>query len=289
MFTKVHFMKAFLSFFLLAFSTASFAQIAAPSLDILIEEVTIPSGVFEPSSTPYRTFRLYAQIDPNWEMLSIFGLLGSPLSLNTNGDFYQDPLGGPTTLDITNELLVSNPSLNYDSWFTIGAESSLENLIFVAPIGGSFFNNWEAGGNLLIDDIIGGLVGIPSPGSLTQNVADENGRILFAQLTANDDISGCLNMQFRLLNEDGSLYIQPGGGTVAEIFYDVCFNIPFTNLCPSDFNSSGVVDVADLLILVSNYGCTSGCIADVTGDDYTSSGDLLTFLSELGQVCNPEE
>lgn len=282
-------MKAFLSLLLLSFSFASFAQIAAPSLDIIIEEVTIPSGVFEPSSMPYRTFRLYAQIDPNWEMLSVFGVLGSPLNLNTNGNFYQDPLGGPTTLDITSELLVSNPSLNYDSWFTIGAESSLQNLIFVAPIDGSFFNNWEAGGNLLVDDIIGGLVGIPSPGSLTQNVADENGRILFAQLTANDDISGCLNMQFRLLNEDGSLYFQPGGGTVAEIFSDVCFNIPFSNLCPSDFNLSGTVDVADLLIFITEYGCTSGCITDLSGDDATSSPDLLIFLSEFNQVCNAQQ
>ncbi|MBI1265996.1 MAG: hypothetical protein GC193_01060 [Cryomorphaceae bacterium] len=281
-------MKLLSTFVLLVLTLASNAQITIPTLSLTVEEVIIPDGVFEPTLSPFRTFRVYAEIDPNWELLSIFGLMGEPMSVSSNGLFYQDPMGGPTSLDINEALFPANPALNYDSWLTIGAESAANNLMFVAPIDGSVFNAWEAGDDLLIDDIFGGSVSIPSPGFLSQNVADENGRILIGQFTASSNISGCLNLQFRQLNEDGSIYISPEGGTITEIFSDVCFSIPFLTFCQSDFNSSGTVNVSDLLILVSDYGCSSGCATDLTGDDATSSQDLLYFLSELGQVCNAE-
>ena len=56
-------------------------------------------------------------------------------------------------------------------------------------------------------------------------------------------------------------------------------------LCLGDFDGSGQVDIGDLLILLANFGCTSGCTADLTGDDAVNSADLLAFLPLFGTSC----
>ena len=45
------------------------------------------------------------------------------------------------------------------------------------------------------------------------------------------------------------------------------------------------MDVADLLIFLSDYGCLSGCTADFNGDDLVNVNDLLIFLSSYGSFC----
>ena len=45
------------------------------------------------------------------------------------------------------------------------------------------------------------------------------------------------------------------------------------------------IDVADLLIFLSDYGCLSGCTADFNGDDLVNVNDLLIFLSSYGSFC----
>lgn len=53
----------------------------------------------------------------------------------------------------------------------------------------------------------------------------------------------------------------------------------------ADFNDTGTVSTADLLILVSEIGCTSGCTTDLSGDGTVGLQDLLVFLSQFGSVC----
>jgi hypothetical protein len=55
--------------------------------------------------------------------------------------------------------------------------------------------------------------------------------------------------------------------------------------CLGDFNSSGQIDVSDLLIMLSQYGCTSNCSVDMDGDDDVDTADLLIFLSVYGNLC----
>ena len=61
---------------------------------------------------------------------------------------------------------------------------------------------------------------------------------------------------------------------------------PNENCCPGDFNCDGVIGIADLLILVGDFGCLSGCIADLNGDGITGVGDQLIFLNLFGTYCN---
>ena len=56
--------------------------------------------------------------------------------------------------------------------------------------------------------------------------------------------------------------------------------------CPGDFNHDGYINVTDLLILLSEYGCTSSCgEPDMSGDNLVGTADLLMFLSYYGTVC----
>lgn len=56
--------------------------------------------------------------------------------------------------------------------------------------------------------------------------------------------------------------------------------------CPGDVNGDRTVDLADLSILLSNYGCNgSQCPGDFNGDGHTDLSDLATQLGAYGRPC----
>ena len=55
--------------------------------------------------------------------------------------------------------------------------------------------------------------------------------------------------------------------------------------CFGDLNSDSSVTVADLLLILSEFGCTSGCTTDINGDGVTTVADLLQLLSVFGTAC----
>lgn len=55
--------------------------------------------------------------------------------------------------------------------------------------------------------------------------------------------------------------------------------------CYGDFNSDNSVTVQDLLILLAEFGCDTGCITDLNGDNITSVADLLELLTVYGMNC----
>ena len=56
--------------------------------------------------------------------------------------------------------------------------------------------------------------------------------------------------------------------------------------CPADLDNDGFIVIGDLLILLSDFGCTSNCIADVNGDGAVTVADLLDgILANFGQPC----
>lgn len=52
--------------------------------------------------------------------------------------------------------------------------------------------------------------------------------------------------------------------------------------CTGDLNGDGVVDVADMLALLGQWGSCSGCDADLNGDVVVDVADLLILLSAWG-------
>jgi len=57
------------------------------------------------------------------------------------------------------------------------------------------------------------------------------------------------------------------------------------NACPQDLNNDGAVTVADVLLILGEFGCESNCGADVDGDGAVSVSDVLNVLSVFGQTC----
>ena len=55
--------------------------------------------------------------------------------------------------------------------------------------------------------------------------------------------------------------------------------------CPSDLNADLTVSIADLLLLLSEFGCIEGCTADINGDGQVAVSDVLELLSSFGEPC----
>lgn len=84
------------------------------------------------------------------------------------------------------------------------------------------------------------------------------------------------------LNNDGcpDLVIGYSGEPSIVVFYAECAS---TSPCQGDVDSSGTVDVNDLLTIISDWGCSgASCQGDVTGDDVVSVDDLLAVIAAWG-------
>ena len=55
--------------------------------------------------------------------------------------------------------------------------------------------------------------------------------------------------------------------------------------CTGDINGDGVITVADVLLVLSEFGCLAGCTADVDGDTYVNVADILLLLAAFGTAC----
>ncbi len=56
-------------------------------------------------------------------------------------------------------------------------------------------------------------------------------------------------------------------------------------ICLGDFDNDGQVATSDLLIFLSQFGCTGDCETDLTGSGVVGTEDLLLFLSIFGNQC----
>lgn len=59
----------------------------------------------------------------------------------------------------------------------------------------------------------------------------------------------------------------------------------FPTACPEDLNQDGQVTVADILLLLADFGCTSNCDGDLNEDGATNVNDILQILAAFGSDC----
>jgi hypothetical protein len=82
-------------------------------------------------------------------------------------------------------------------------------------------------------------------------------------------------------------YDLDGAARVLGSFPDLgCYEIIQPIDCPGDFDGNNIVNTSDLLIMLQDFGCTSGCIADMNEDGVVNIPDLLVWLSLAGTNCN---
>ena len=58
-------------------------------------------------------------------------------------------------------------------------------------------------------------------------------------------------------------------------------------VCPADINGNGAIEVSDVLMVLSDFGCASDCntSTDLDGDGSITVADVLTVLSAFGEDC----
>ena len=90
--------------------------------------------------------------------------------------------------------------------------------------------------------------------------------------------------------DDNNDMIYPGAAGTGEGIDNNCNGVidadeALPNLCPEDLNQDNVVSVADILLLLSDFGCTSNCDADLNNDGATNVNDILQILAAFGGDC----
>ena len=58
-----------------------------------------------------------------------------------------------------------------------------------------------------------------------------------------------------------------------------------STVCTGDVNGDGSVTVADILIIISEFGCDTSCSSDIDLDGTVTISDILIMLSEFGSSC----
>ena len=116
---------------------------------------------------------------------------------------------------------------------------------------------------------------------------------------APDEVPGCTNASAcnydpNATANDGSCEYDSCAGCTDELACN--FDVTATNddgsceftscQCLGDLDGDGQISVIDVLMFLSDFGCTiAPCVGDVNGDEQTNVSDLLVLLSQFGEVC----
>ena len=148
------------------------------------------------SSDNSDTYRIYVDLDAGARLDAVYGSSANAMYLGHTAGTYDNSFGGDTSLNINPALLAVFTSLAYDSWVTIGLETSAGNALSVQTVdfgtGGDFASTSNGSWYVTPDDAQGEEVG---------------GRVLIAQMTTSgsaDDFYG--NMNFQGKDADGNTW-----------------------------------------------------------------------------------
>ena len=126
---------------------------------------------------------------------------------STSADgFYNDPLGADFGGAINPMFFSVFPTLQYDSWFTIGAEPGDDdglNSAFDAAL--TSLADFNSGDDFLVNTFVGGSIFVV-PGANTQGVPVD-GKVLIGQFTTSGVVSALVNVQYRNAAQE-SLYAE---------------------------------------------------------------------------------
>lgn len=56
--------------------------------------------------------------------------------------------------------------------------------------------------------------------------------------------------------------------------------------CPGDQDGDGIHGATDILAILSEFGCSGGCLRDITGDGAVTANDILALLALYGALCS---
>ena len=178
------FTKVIIVLFLLTSSLSSSSQ--SPFIGLVITTVPNTTGGF---TSGEQTYRLYAELSSGL-INQMFGDETRPHLIQTSTTFYQDGFGGDIQADINPMFFGMVPSLEFDSWATLGdsytsGPSTVGNLNWPSFAGSA----WSFGGTPNSD------ASIFRVGTDPLCLPDANGMVLLGQFTTTGVLSGYINLK----------------------------------------------------------------------------------------------
>ena len=229
----------------------------------------------DPLGTGASTYRIYANFtSSDVEVTAIYGTDSEPWSLIGNAPFYQDAFGSDFGGSVNPLLFGAFPTLEFDTWWTIGAEPGDDdglNSAFDAAL--TSFDDWNNGGDFVVNTFIGGSIFIV-PGANGQG-NPINGRVLLGQVTTVGVTDAVVNIQFRDANQES---VYASGMTLTFPVAGAGCN----NELACNYNPEAEGD-ADCVFPDTYYDC-DGCINDADGDGVCDELEVLGCTDDL--ACN---
>ncbi len=140
------------------------------------------------------TYHIYAEFaSPTDECIAVYSIGSAeinPVTLETSVTtaFYQNGGGANLGSGINAFFLTLLPDLAYDSWFTIGSETSDDPTVSAIGMSGAF-TEFNAGNGFILDGAVGGSWYV-TPESNALALAGDDGQVLLGQFTVEDDVDG---------------------------------------------------------------------------------------------------
>ncbi|MCH2142723.1 MAG: hypothetical protein MK077_06980 [Phycisphaerales bacterium] len=241
-----------------------------------------------------RTYRLWAVLPDDWRLDAVAGNSEIALQIQpVNGTFYQNPFGGPTSKEISSSFYPLLPSLQWDSYVSIGATDS---------VGSSSPGNDNTLGNIGIDfstfEDEGGAINTVNGSWFILPIDSQGQSISFSDACTREG-RGVLLGQFTLIGEgatiEGSALLQgqTSLGSTWQAWIDafsvdpdgICDAIPEV-ACSADVSGDHNVDVMDLMMVLESWD-EGGC-ADVSGDAKMCVKDLVVVCESWGSCPSSE-
>ena len=261
-------------------------------IEVVSEDIGLLVGALGITDlTGYSTTRLYVNnMAPTDFLSSISGDATNSTLVNTTTDFYHATLGAGTPNGINSLLFPVYPDLAYDSWVTIGLEgvpnaaAGEATVSTVQSATNPWLTNFDpgaglAGGNIAIDDAIGGAWYALNGDA--NGIAGPDMKVLAGQFTTTGELSGQLYVQI-FLDGDGSdefrdtFYFGAGGPVLG------C-----TDATACNYNSEATDDDGSCELPADGLDCDGNCLADADLDGICDENEIAGCDDDT--ACNYSE
>lgn len=252
----------------------------------------------DPIGTGQTTYRLYVNFpDNNVEVTAMYGTDVAPWEMVSTADdgYYNQEVGADYGGSINPMFFAVFPDLEFDSWFTIGAEPGDDdglNSAFDSEL--TSLADFNSGDDFVVNTFVGGSVFVV-PGANDQGVPVD-GKVLLGQFTTSGISTALVNIQFRDANQD-SYYAEgmsitfpaPGVGCTDEAAcnYDPDASINTGCTYPDDiYDCDGCVNDADgdgICDELEIAGCTNDSACNYNAEATDDDGSCLE--NDLCGVC----
>jgi len=228
-----------------------------------------------------RTYRIWAVTPDNWRIDAIAGNGSVGMRFEAiGGTFYQNSFGGPTSSAINSGFFTLAPSLEWDSFLTIGRLTATDNELLDLGIDWAAF---EASGSAL--ETTNGSVFILPTDSQGDSVpfSDSCGRtgkgVLIAQLTV---VGEGATLEGSVLLQGGDDFGQTYQALITDFSIDqdgVSNALPEV-VCAADISGDNEVDIFDLLHVLEHW--YDGSCEDITRDLVVGIDDIYLVIDSWG-------